>query len=68
MTGAFSGTFVSNPLWIAILIACAGGSGAIASHTGRKFRQWFFGGLLFGPLTLIVIILLVVFKGNGESE
>jgi hypothetical protein len=64
MTGAFSGTFVSNPLWMTILIACACGSGAIAGHSGRNFWAWFFGGLLFGPLTLIVIILLVMLDGR----
>lgn len=41
--------------WIVIWFICAIGAAAIASSKKRSGAAWFFGGLLLGPLALLIV-------------
>ncbi len=58
----FSGTYFSNPVIGLFLLACALACGYIASRSGRRFLPWFLGGLFFGPLTVLFVLIFVVPK------
>ena len=50
--------------YIIIWIDCGIGAAAIASSKGRSAVGWFFGGLLLGPIGLLI----VGFMGKPEPE
>ncbi len=58
-TSVFSGTYATNLALPVILVVCALLSGFIASRSGRRFLPWFLGGLFFGPLTLLYVLIVI---------
>lgn len=52
-----SGTFLTNPVWLALWFLLAICTGGIAQYRRRKFWSGFFLGVLFGPLSLIFVLL-----------
>ncbi|HEX3747559.1 MAG TPA: hypothetical protein VHW09_26675 [Bryobacteraceae bacterium] len=59
-----SANWLSIPLWLPIDVAFAIVCGIIASYNGRKFWPWVGWGVLFGPLTLVYLVVVVVRRGG----
>ena len=66
MPSSLQGTFISNPLWIAVFVGSGLCSGFLASRHGRSFWPWFLTGLLFGPLALLYTVVVFVFMQGRE--
>ena len=53
----FFGTFVTNPLWIALYILCGLSSALIARRNHSKVWPWLLAGVVFGPLALLAALM-----------